>query len=147
MQFIAFSFKKNVSEQVLKGLKINDKYSIPSSVQGIDKFISELIIKKPKYILGLGMYNRIDKDKLRIETHYSAEKGKLPINYFLTPNKNSKLAKGIGNSYCNYISAQIMKLINQNKLKAHYTFIHIPKTFQVDKAAKEIEEMLSKLNY
>ncbi len=92
------------------------------------------------------MYNRTDKDNLRIETHYSVRKNKSQINYFLTPSKNTKLTNGIGNSYCNYASAQIMNLINIGKLKAKYTFLHIPKTFQVDKAINEIEEMLLKLN-
>lgn len=142
MKIIAFAFRGNISSKVLEKLDIDKKYYLKSDKKELEKFVEELIKINPKYILGLGMYSGRDKDKLRIETHYSENGKKFPINYFLTPGKNTKLASGIGNSYCNYISALIMKAINGGKLNSKYTFIHVPKSFEIESAVEEIGKMM-----
>src|SRR6185369_4529884 len=109
----------------------------------LDGFVEKLKTLQPKLILGLGMYSRKDKDKLRIETQCKIDDKSYAINHFLNPLSKSKLAKGIGNSYCNYISAKIMEKIKSKELDAQYTFIHIPKSFSVSEAVKEIEAMIS----
>jgi pyrrolidone-carboxylate peptidase len=139
---IIFAFKGNISSSVLEKLNVENKFYIFSNNQKIEEFVTKIISLQPRYILGLGMYSRKDKDKLRIETQLNKEEERLPINYFLTPLANTKLAQGMGNSYCNFISRQLMEAINSKKLKSEYTFIHIPKSFQTEKAANEIEEML-----
>ena len=146
VRLVAFAFKGNISSTVLKSLNLENKFYISSNYSEIEKFILKLIDMKPKYILGLGMYSRIDKNMLRIETQCSNENKKIPINYFLTPLGKTKLAQGIGNSYCNFVSVKIMQAINKQKLRTKYTFIHIPKSFPIDNAVTEIEAMLKNLN-
>jgi len=145
MNIIAFAFRGNISSKILKKLNIKKKYVVSSNKKAINNLVRKLIEENPSYILGLGMYNRVDKDKLRIETHYSKDRNKFPINYFLTPSKSTKFANGIGNSYCNFISLQIMKAIKNKQLNSKYAFIHIPKTFQINEAVSEIESMLATL--
>lgn len=102
------------------------------------------------------MYNGRDTDRIRVETHCSnkfrnriiGKKSEiLKINYFLQPTENSRLANGIGNSYCNYTSYQIMKMIEQKKINAQYTFLHIPKSFKKEKTVKEIKQMLNQVQH
>lgn len=140
-----FAFKGNISSSMLKGLNLETKFYLPSENQEIEKFVLKLLDTKPKYILGMGMYSGVDRDKLRIESHFNLNGKRLKINNFLVPGKITKLASRIGNSYCNHVSAQIMDLINKNRLDTKYTFIHIPWTFLINDGVKEIEDMLLKL--
>jgi len=50
VKLIAFSFEKNISEQVLKGVNLKRKYVIASNNQDIDKFTSVLVKEAPDYI-------------------------------------------------------------------------------------------------
>ncbi len=50
----------------------------------------------------------------------------------------------MGNSYCNRVSYEIMKRIESGELKSRYTFLHIPKGFEVDEALVEVNCMLKK---
>jgi pyrrolidone-carboxylate peptidase len=51
----------------------------------------------------------------------------MEIKPFLQPTPLTKLAKGIGNSYCNFVSWKIMQLITKGDLCSQYTFLHIPR--------------------
>ena len=51
----------------------------------------------------------------------------MEIKPFLQPTPFAKIAKGIGNSYCNLVSWKIMQLINKSNLRSQYTFLHIPR--------------------
>ena len=53
-----------------------------------------------------------------------------------------KYTKATGNSYCNQISWEIMRLINQSELHSQYTFLHIPKTMKPWTIAPEIDQAL-----
>lgn len=141
-----FAFKGNISSSVLEKLDIKNKSHVLSNYKEIENFVARLVDLKPKYILGLGMYSRIDKDKLRIETQCTQNGKKLPINHYLNPEVKSKLAQGIGNSYCNFVSAKIMEAINDGKLNSRYTFIHISKSFGINNAVSEIKAMLKNLD-
>ena len=143
MNIFAFAFKENISSEVLKKINIREKHFVRSNKKDIKDLMKKLAEKQPSYILGLGMYGGVDKNKLRIETHYSENGKKVPINYFLTPGRVTKLASGIGNSYCNTVSLSIMKVIKVGRLNSRYTFVHIPKSFQISKAVLEIEKMLT----
>lgn len=145
MKLLAFAFQDNISSSILQKLDIVNKFYLPSNNRKIENFVEELVKINPHYILGLGMYSGKDKDKLRIETLCLDENETRQINYFLTPHIQTKLAKGIGNSYCNFVSFQIMKEIENKKLNTKYTFIHIPRTFDIDEAIAEINQMLSEL--
>lgn len=56
-----------------------------------------------------------------------------------------KYATAMGNSWCNLISWKIVELIQNGKLKSHYTFVHIPKDFPISEAAEIINDALLQL--
>lgn len=98
-----------------------------------------LLHDQPSHILGLGSYSGIDQDKIRIETitknHFrndpieSNAPEEIVINNFLkTSSENFKIASALGNSYCNFISWKIMRLIDSGLLRSKYSFLHIPKS-------------------
>lgn len=139
--FIAF--KGNNSERVLEACEFENKLFIPSTEEGINYAIHFVSINKPEYVIGLGEYSGGDKSKLRIETlcnknFRNKEIGDsyiLNMSEFLKPQKNSKIASGIGNSWCNLLS---VRMINAKAYVPLYGFIHIPKAFGISKAGSEI---------
>ena len=147
-----FAFGRTISSRVLYGLKNIDCCYLVFGIDSINGYLKFLIQNQPKYILGMGTYGGIDQNKIRIEEictnkfrNSYIEGGRLEshkINSFLELNDSFKLADGIGNSYCNYISYQITKLINNGDLKSKYTFLHIPKTISAYTASKEIDEII-----
>lgn len=120
----------------------------------IEDYVAELIRAQPDYILGLGEYTGRDQEQLRIETIAKNQfrnqaitlnrplGQECKIMQFLPLAKEVKIAKALGNSWCNLISWHIGKLIQEGKLKSQYTFLHIPKRFSVNRAAEIIEEMM-----
>lgn len=76
----------------------------------------------------MGTYSGVNQNQIRIETvctnqfhnEYTAGNEKQKI----------KLAEAMGNSHCNLVSWKIMQLINQSKLNAQYTFLHIPRNMK-----------------
>lgn len=120
----------------------------------IEDYLAELIRTQPDYILGLGDYTGRDQAKLRVETiaknqfRNQAITLNTPLglecklNPFLPLVKDAKIAKALGNSWCNLISWHIGNLIQEGTLKSQYTFLHIPKKFSVDRAGEIIESML-----
>ena len=118
----------------------------------MDKYLAMLIHDQPRYILGLGSYSGVDQDKIRIETICSnqfrnglVEGNKyveVEIKPFLKITATMKYTKATGNSYCNQISWEIMRLINQSELHSQYTFLHIPKTMKPWTIAPEIDQAL-----
>ncbi|GEM_PF-2300452 len=148
---LAFAFKGNISEQVLSKLHISDSLYLHSTTESIALFLRKIQTIQSRFILGLGMYSGRDRDKLRMETICSNRfRNSIlgntvkywKINYFLKPNADVKPASGIGNSYCNYISFQIGTLIQKQNLDLHYTFIHIPKNFDKEKAITTLRHLL-----
>lgn len=146
-----FAFEGNVSEAVLDRLLVLDKSLARSDVFVINSFVPKILNNKPTFIIGLGEYSGRDKDKLRIETICSnkfrnktaGEKLEtIRISEFLKTTKHSKLASGIGNSYCNLVSYLIAWQIRDAGLKTEYAFIHIPKGFNITLAATELKKMV-----
>jgi len=152
INLLLFSFKGNISEEVLQICDFPHSYYIPSDLTLIDNFVKVIVTQNPKYIIGLGMYSGRDIDKLRMETLCNNRFGntithtifnEYSINKFFKESSYIKESKGIGNSYSNYISYQIMNRVQQKKLDSQYTFIHIPYSFDKEIAAAEI---LSNIN-
>lgn len=151
MQIYGFAFGRNLSASVLWRLKnIDCCYQIfPNN---LDRYLQMLLHDQPEYILGLGVYSGVDQDKIRIETKCSNQfrndfiKGnefeEILISPYLKPSILTKYAEGIGNSYCNMVSWQIMQLILQKKLRSQYTFLHIPKSLGTITLVKEIDSLL-----
>lgn len=121
----------------------------------IDHYLDMLIHDQPSYILGLESYSAVDQDKIRIETICSNQlrndflEGntckETEIQPFLKPTPLAKIASGIGNSYCNMVSWKIMELINQQKLRSQYTFLHVPKIMKPLAVSQEIDLILQEL--
>lgn len=96
------------------------------------------------------MYSDKDQDKLRIEMFCTNKfRNKidgdhlqtLPIPYFLKSTGNMKLANGIGNSWCNLAC---YKLLSTDP-NVEFTFIHIPKIFDVGTVVVELEKLIVSL--
>ena len=151
-EIYGFAFGKTIASGILYRLKNIDCCYLVFGVTSIEQYLNFLIKGQPEYILGLGVYKGIDQDEIRIEEVCTnkfkngfIEDDKFEIskiNPYLKPNKLSKLAGGIENSYCNYISYKIINLIQAGELKSKYTFLHIPKSFNAQISAKTIDEMI-----
>ncbi|MBU0578913.1 hypothetical protein KKE34_05445 [Patescibacteria group bacterium] len=137
--------------RILYGLKqINCCYLVYSN--NIEHYLAMLLHDQPSYVLGLGTYSGADQDQIRIETICTNqfrndyvdgnEKQKVTINSFLSENSQMKLAEATGNSHCNLVSCKIMQLINQGKLNAQYTFLHIPKRMKPWVTTETIDQKL-----
>lgn len=147
---LTFAFKGNASEQVIKLLPLHHKVILESSLEAVDTFIEDLILVQPETILGLGEYSGPDTDAIRIETaawnkfrNNSIELGAakiLKIRPFIKPTENMKITQGLGNSWCNLISYKIQEKINTGELHSEYTFLHIPKSYPIERAAQELEK-------
>lgn len=152
----AFALTDNL-KVLLYQLKSPDLNALVAS-RDIEDYLNLLIKDQPSYIIGLGSYSGVDRDKIRIEriTSNSFRNNKieedlldkLKIDNFLTPdisNKNLKFADALGNSWCNLISWKIMRLIKNKTLNSRYSFLHIPKSFNLNLATQEIENLLHPL--
>ena len=148
---LVFAFKGTVAETVAGKLEsVVQIYIVDSSMRAIDELTIKIQQQDPNYILGMGMYSGRDKDRLRIEKYCSSQfrddkntLEQLTLPHFIRQGDYIKEAAGIGNSWCNLVSYRIMKEINPN----HFTFLHIPKSFDVNKAAKLIDKQLETLRY
>lgn len=119
----------------------------------IDYYLNLLLHDQPNYILGMGTYSGVDQDKIRIETLctnkfrndilYGNEYVEKKIDPYLEVSESMKFASGIGNSYCNLVSWKITELIDKGKLKAKYTFLHIPKNIKPWILVPEIDKALT----
>lgn len=118
----------------------------------IEHYLEMLLHDQPTYVLGIGTYSGVDQNQIRIETICTNqfrndyvddnEKQEITINSFLSENSQMKLAEAMGNSHCNLVSWKIMQLINQGKLNAQYTFLHIPKSMKSWVATDIIDQKL-----
>ncbi len=148
---LAYAFQNTISEEVLACLPVGVKILIPSEAHEIPNIVQSILNTNPTYILGLGEYSGKDRDMLKIETRctnkfknsfYGSTFQELPLSNFLTSGNHTHFGKSIGNSYCNLISYLLMKNINDMHLQTHYSFVHIPKTFDIEEAVVEISAML-----
>ena len=120
----------------------------------VEHYLEMLLHDQPSYVLGLGSYSGVDQNQIRIEMVcinkfrngcIGSEKQEVKTNSFLSENSQMKLAKAMGNSHCNLVSWKIMQLINQGKLNAQYTFLHIPKNMKPWVATEVIDQELMRL--
>lgn len=146
-----FSLSGQTSRLLWKLRNVDICYEIHSN--NIDHHLKMLIHDQPKYILGMGTYTGVDKDKIRIETitknkfrndvienNFPISK-QIIISPFIRESVNTKLASALGNSWCNLISWKIMRLIENKELNSKYTFLHIPSSFNSDFALDIIDRL------
>lgn len=132
----AYTVGKTRLTNILWNLQNVDKRYIVYP-NNIEYYLKMILHEKPASILGMGIYSGRDKDKIRIETICTNkfkrgfldidEKVELTIPNFLTEDDKFKLAKGMGNSYCNFSAYKITKFIKGNKLDTKFSFLHVPK--------------------
>lgn len=130
-------FKGNVSEKFAELFRdCCDIYAIESSERAIEKIFDEVDFSKYEYVIGVGQYSGRDQDKIRIERTCSSQfrnknRGakRIKIPYFLSENEYMKLSDGIGNSYCNLLSYEIVTKFPEIK----FTFLHISKHISIKK--------------
>jgi pyrrolidone-carboxylate peptidase len=151
---LIFGFSGNISEKIASDLEIpgSQKFIIKDS-SSIAVLLDTLQSIHPKYILGLGEYSGRGQDNIRIETVCrnkfrnnvisENESSEFSIQSFLHPNESMQLANGIGNSYCNLVSYKIMQL--KEHIPFEYTFLHVPKAFNTQKATRTITNQLLRL--
>lgn len=147
----AFAFKNTISGKVLSYLNIKDKVILNSNKENINYYIYKIKQEKPDYILGLGEYSGRDSSQLRLEQSCTNKfrndiDGSILIRHkiesFIKFNNCSliKQSDGIGNSWCNLISYKVINEISQNQ---HYSFVHIPKHFDVRIATQILMDVVS----
>lgn len=130
-----FSLSGQTSRILWKLKNVDMCYEVHSN--NTDHYLKMLTHEQPKFILGLGTYTGVDKNKIRIETVTKNQfrndviendfpiSKQIVINPFVKESTNTKLASVLGNSWCNLISWKIMRLIENKELKSQYTFLHI----------------------
>ena len=146
---LVLAFQGMIAEQVAKKLRIPaDKAYLQSQRERLECFAADTDFSKYDYILAMGEYGGRDKESIRIETECTSQFRnqrenlyRLAIPYFFKPELPFKLARGIGNSWCNLISYQMLSKAPDAK----FTFLHIPKGFDIDFAAKAIDRQLASL--
>lgn len=111
----------------------------------VDMYLNMLIHDQPTYILGLGSSTGLDQDHIQIETvcFDPLQNNLLKLSPFLQSGAKMKFSQGVGSSRHDLISWKITELIDQQKLKARYTFLHIPKTMSPWEASQDIDLALS----
>ncbi len=143
----------NISGQVVSKLTDTTENNIlrPST---INKYIDELVLKQPKYILGIGEYSGKDQNLVRIETQCKNQFRNNPIDPsqpiettltwlpFVTKTDQSKIGSALGNSWCNLVSWRIMQLIKDKKLQSKYSFLHLPQSMPEEQMIKTVQNLI-----
>lgn len=150
---LGFALSKQTN-QILEVLHVDQKIFVndPTNFLG---FVSQIINLAPDYIIGLGGYSGRDRKTLRVETACTnkfrnsfVDSSALithSLNAYIQPNTQIKLAKGIGNSYCNLFSYLLINELLKIDSKSHYNFVHIPKNFNSENAITLINNQLVNL--
>lgn len=142
---LVFAFTNTIAARVLQRLNVANAKLVRSDVQSIEQLVTEIVEQRPSKVVGLGQYTGRDQDKLRIETRCNnafrntlLHEPKLDMQPFVSPRQHSKYARGLGNSFCNLVSLKVINTVPSSQ----YSFIHIPKRFDPEMAAAEIQSML-----
>jgi len=147
-QTVILYFRGTIAEKVAKAITIPaDIYRIESNKDSIESIVEQLKDRQSTIIVGLGSYSGRDIEKLRIERlcnrkWRNSELSQYPVIDITTVLHETNLSKftfAHGNSWCNFLS---LLLINSPELREKYNFIHIPQSFQVERAAAEIDRQL-----
>lgn len=142
---LVISFRENLSKDIGGRIDGTEHISIESSLSGINSALAEISHAKPGCVIALGMYSGKDRDKLRLETQCSSRfrntgnNNKTSINNWLSSSE-FRVASGLGNSWCNKLCWEVTNKFADLPL----SFVHAPKGFDVDEAAKIINAAAEK---
>ena len=157
MKLLLFAFQRSISESVLNNIKFPNKFIIPNyrggHAKGIDKLLEFIKKENPEFILGLGRYSR-SGTKLRLETisHNLFKKEEIgtqaqfKLHNFVGESESFSIGDNMGNSWCNLVSYKIMELIDYGEIQSRYSFIHIPKKFDIKKASDILQKIVKEIN-
>lgn len=149
MRVLILAFQGTIAEHVANKLRTPaDKVYLHSDRNWLERFVADTDFSKYDYILTIGSYSGRDKESIRTETECTSQfrnqrdnLHRLAIPYYFKPEPPFKLSSGIGNSWCNLLSYQILSKMPN----ARFTFLHIPKDFDVDIASRAIDKQLLSL--
>lgn len=108
----------------------------------MDTYCEKLRISNPKYILGLGIYSGRDKRYIWNEQFCNYNGNSIKITPFIPETEIIKNNNHIGKGYCNLISVKIMTMIERGDITSKFSFLHIPKNFNLESASTEIDTIL-----
>lgn len=150
-------YKTNISAEIIKRIKGREITKLILPIVYKKKYIINKVRKsKPDIIIGLGQ--TVGEKFLTIETKakniYEKERPEIkkiidprgPKEIFL--NWRPKAPKGVrisrdsGEYLCNFTMYCLMSYIKKNNLKTKFTFIHIPRGYNLQKAVKVIQEII-----
>ena len=137
---LILSFEDTIATDVGRHLGADLRLVIASSDKGIDRAINYIAEQKPARVLALGMYAGKDSAQCRLELSCSSRfrnqgtRKKWRLNSWLN-SMTLKPANGMGNSWCNKLSYEVTRKYSQ----LPFSFVHIPKSYEVDKAVEEIQ--------
>jgi hypothetical protein len=146
VRLLIFGFRGNISEKVATGLQADgDVVLLDSSEPAISQFASSIDLGKYTHILGLGSYSGLGTSEIRIETKCTSQFHRgadglhiMAIPFFLKSSSRLKLTNGIGNSWCNLASYQVVTSCPDTP----FTFLHIPESFLPGDAVAIIQQQL-----
>jgi len=153
-RIFGFAFTRfNISSRTLYSLSGIDYRYLLWGESTMNRYLKLIIDKQPKYLVGMGIYTGRDKEHIRIETvctnqfrksYISGDTiQKQVIKPFVQESGVCIFSQSIGASYCNLISWKIMSAISEGKLKCQYTFLHIPKSMNVELVRSEVQKLLN----
>jgi len=146
---LVFGFCNTIAHEIASHLaELADVLYIESSALAIKELVEQVSSENYYQIIGIGQYSGRDQENIRIETHCTsqfrnnkANLRTLPIPYQYAPVPPFKLANGIGTSWCNLVSYEILRA----SPGARYTFLHVPKEYGAEAAVTAISEQLKTL--
>lgn len=151
MDTLFFAFEGNISGEILDLLEVGNKLKIKPSRKNCDveDFLTYVKLNKPQKILGLGVYSGKDKSQIRLETLAKNKFRNNIIGEFeefqldqIVQSSYFKIARGLGNSWCNLVSYKIMNMKSSGDITSLYSFLHIPSTMDLLTATAIIKSTL-----
>jgi len=154
-------YKTNISEIIvnkIKNNKINEKTILSTNFNN-DKIIKKIKEIKPDVILGIGQHPRArmirierktknlikrKKDKKSKPINQNSSK-ELFTNLKIDKTKETTIAYNAGTYVCNFTMFNIMEYIIKNNKDTKFTFLHIPKNYDIRKAINAINKIINNI--
>lgn len=159
-----FKYKKNISEEVVKKLVLDDKIQVKKNYfakqSAVKKILNDIKKYRPDVVVGLGQTSR--DGRIRIEKR--AKNYFKPLNrasgaeikrggkkYYFTNLKLKKMPQMVvsydaGTYACNFTMYLILNFLERGRRKIKFGFLHIPLDSDVIKTTEIVSEMIKTIN-
>ncbi|MFZ5955785.1 MAG: hypothetical protein ACOYT4_05145 [Nanoarchaeota archaeon] len=137
MDILAYTFRTNSFNKELKDY-FHDVFVFGKLKQDLVQFEKSILLKNPKLIIGIAKSDKTRFEKIAINNFNNKlieRSGKDSYNLFVP--KIFDISKIPTNSFCNYTMYRISKFIDENKLQARFSFLHLNQ--------KELDKFLSSI--